>query len=61
MEEGGAASGGDIATATIPETTGDPLPVAYAVRALVVGSLIPPTGWFAGVKRRRGDGWLSSL
>ncbi len=37
------------------------LPVVYAVWALVVALLIPLTSWFAGVKRRRRDWWLSYL
>jgi len=37
------------------------LPVIYVIWACVVLALYPLCRWFAGVKRRRRDGWLSYL
>ena len=37
------------------------LPVVYLVWALVVVIMYPLCRWFAGVKRRRTDAWLSYL
>ncbi len=44
-----------------PTGWGFSLPVVYAVWAVVVALLIPLSSWFAGVKRRRRDWWLSYL
>ncbi len=44
-----------------PAGYGLPLPGVYAVWLLVVLSLYPLCRWFAGVKRRRSDWWLSYL
>ncbi len=44
-----------------PSQFGYPLWVAYAVWAAVVLSLYPLCRWFAGVKARRRDWWLSYL
>lgn len=44
-----------------PPGTGFGLPVVYAVWASVVGILYLPCKWFAGVKARRRDWWLSYL
>ncbi|HET6522020.1 MAG TPA: hypothetical protein VFG47_19690, partial [Geminicoccaceae bacterium] len=37
------------------------LPGVYLVWMIAVAMLYPPCRWFADVKRRRGDGWLSYL
>ena len=37
------------------------LGVTYAIWALVIAILIPLAHWFAGVKHRRRDWWLSYL
>ena len=44
-----------------PAGWGFALPVVYAVWALIVVSLYPLCRWFADVKRRRSDWWLSYL
>lgn len=44
-----------------PVPWGFSLGVTYAIWALVVAILIPLAHWFAGVKRRRRDWWLSYL
>ncbi len=44
-----------------PAGWGLPLPGVYAVWLLIVVSLYPLCRWFADVKRRRGDWWLSYL
>ena len=44
-----------------PAGYGLPPPGVYAVWLLVVVSLYPLCRWFAGVKRRRSDWWLSYL
>jgi uncharacterized membrane protein len=44
-----------------PVEYGYPLPVIYLVWILVVLCLYPPCRWFAGVKERRRDAWLSYL
>jgi hypothetical protein len=46
---------------TPPPGWGYPLPVVYLVWAIVVVSLYPLCRWFAGVKQRRTDAWLSYL
>jgi uncharacterized membrane protein len=45
----------------MPESWGYSLGVAYAVWILVVLALYPLCRWFAGVKARRRDAWLSYL
>jgi hypothetical protein len=35
------------------------LPVVYLIWASLVVALYPLCRWFAGLKRRRGDAWLS--
>jgi hypothetical protein len=37
------------------------LPVVYLACVLVVATLYPACRWFAAVKRRRSDWWLSYL
>lgn len=44
-----------------PEGFGYALPVVYAVWVAVILMLYPLCKWFAGVKRRRKDAWLSYL
>jgi uncharacterized membrane protein len=44
---------------TRPPGWGYSLPVVYLVWAVVVVALYPLCGWFAGLKRRRSDAWLS--
>ena len=44
---------------TPPPDWGYPLPIVYLVWAVVVLTLYPLCRWFAGVKRRRSDAWLS--
>jgi uncharacterized membrane protein len=44
---------------TPPPGWGYSLPVVYLVWAVVVLTLYPLCRWFAGLKQRRGDAWLS--
>jgi uncharacterized membrane protein len=44
-----------------PKDWGWSLPVVYGVWLLVLAMLVPLSRWFAGVKRRRRDWWLSYL
>jgi uncharacterized membrane protein len=44
-----------------PPGWGYSLPVVYLVWALVVAAMYPLCRWFAGVKQRRSDPWLSYL
>lgn len=44
-----------------PPGWGYPLPVVYAVWVLVVLATYPLCRWFAGLKQRRSDPWLSYL
>jgi uncharacterized membrane protein len=44
-----------------PPGWGFSLPVVYAIWALVVATMYVPSRWFAGVKARRRDAWLSYL
>jgi uncharacterized membrane protein len=44
---------------TPPPGWGYSLPVVYFIWAIVVISLYPVCSWFAGVRRRRSDWWLS--
>jgi uncharacterized membrane protein len=44
-----------------PKEYGFALPVVYLVWVAVVAALYPACRWFAGVKRRRRDVWLSYL
>jgi uncharacterized membrane protein len=46
---------------SIPEQWGFGLPVVYLAWLLVVATLYPACRWFAAVKRRRDDWWLSCL
>jgi len=46
---------------TAPPGWGYPLPIVYAIWIAVVVSLFPVCRWFAGVKQRRHDAWLSYL
>jgi uncharacterized membrane protein len=46
---------------SIPEQWGFGLPVVYLAWLLVVATLYPACRWFAAVKRRRDDWWLSYL
>jgi len=45
----------------VPQQWGFSLPVVYLAWILVVGTLYPACRWFAAVKRRRSDWWLSYL
>lgn len=53
--------GKELQGAGAPTGWGYTLPVVYGVWALVVALLIPLSNWFAAVKRRRRDWWLSYL
>jgi uncharacterized membrane protein len=44
---------------TAPPGWGYSLPVVYLAWALVVVAMYPLCGWFAALKARRGDAWLS--
>lgn len=44
---------------TAPPGWGYSLPVIYLVWAVVVLAMYPPCRWFAGVRQRRSDAWLS--
>jgi hypothetical protein len=44
-----------------PQRWGFGLPVVYLAWALAVATLYPACRWFAAVKRRRDDWWLSYL
>jgi hypothetical protein len=46
---------------SLPEGYGYGLGVVYAVTFAVVAGLYPPCRWYADVKRRRRDPWLSYL
>ncbi len=46
---------------TPPPGWGYSLPIVYLVWMIVVVSLYPVCRWFAGVRRRRSDAWLSYL
>lgn len=53
----------DLATFpfVLPPGWGFSLPVVYGIWVLVVVMLYPPCRWFAGVRQRRRDPWLSYL
>jgi uncharacterized membrane protein len=57
------ATGGpwEVRPETVPETYGVSLPVVYAIWVCVILVLYPACRWFAAVKRRRRDAWLSYL
>ena len=44
-----------------PPGWGYPLPVVYLIWILVVAALFPVCRWFAALRQRRGDVWLSYL
>lgn len=44
-----------------PPGFGVSLPVVYAVWVAIVAALVAPAAWFAALKRRRRDWWLSYL
>ncbi len=44
---------------TPPPGWGYPLPIIYLIWAIVVIALYPLCRWFAGLKQRRSDAWLS--
>jgi hypothetical protein len=44
---------------TPPPGWGYPLPIVYLVWMVVVVTLYPLCRWFAGVRQRRSDAWLS--
>ncbi|MGH7527631.1 MAG: hypothetical protein ACREMX_13110 [Gemmatimonadales bacterium] len=46
---------------SLPDGYGYRLPVVYAVTLAVVALLYPACRWFAELKRRRRDVWLSYL
>jgi uncharacterized membrane protein len=56
---GTALLGGDFMQ--VPQQWGFGLPFVYLAWALVVATLYPACRWFAAVKRRRDDWWLSYL
>jgi uncharacterized membrane protein len=56
-----AAGPWEVRPQEVPGGYGLGLPLVYLVWAGVVLALYPPCRWFAGVKRRRRDGWLSYL
>jgi uncharacterized membrane protein len=45
----------------VPQQWGFSLPIVYLAWILVVATLYPACRWFAAVKRRRSDWWLSYL
>ena len=45
----------------LPQQWGFGLPVVYLAWALAIATLYPACRWFAALKRRRGDWWLSYL
>jgi hypothetical protein len=47
--------------AQVPDNYGHGLPFVYLMWLLAVAILYYPCQWFAGVKRRRKDWWLSYL
>jgi hypothetical protein len=49
------------AQAVPPEGLGVSLPATYAAWTLIMAALYPACRWFAGVKQRRRDWWLSYL
>jgi uncharacterized membrane protein len=57
------AAGGpwEVRPENVPESYGVSLPVVYAIWVGVVLVLYPACRWFANVKRRRRDAWLSYL
>lgn len=62
----GYASGFGVALLTadfmlVPERWGFGLPGVYLAWVLVVATLYPACRWFAALKRRREDWWLSYL
>jgi len=59
MGFGTALLGDDIMR--VPQQWGFGLPVVYLAWLLVVATLYPACRWFAAVKRRRDDWWLSYL
>ena len=59
MGYGTALLSGDIMN--VPQQWGFALPVVYLTWALAVATLYPACRWFAAVKRRRDDWWLSYL
>jgi hypothetical protein len=44
---------------TSPPGWGYPLPIIYLIWAVVVLTLYPLCRWFAGLRQRRSDAWLS--
>lgn len=56
-----AAGPWDVKPGEIPESYGVGLPVVYLIWIGVVLILYLPCRWFAAVKQRRRDGWLSYL
>lgn len=52
---------GGLPIVSVPAGYGLGLPGAYLVWLLALALLYPPCRWFAGLKRRRGDWWLSYL
>jgi hypothetical protein len=56
----GTALLGDDPT-QVPQQWGFGLPVVYLASALAIATLYPACRWFAAVKRRRDDWWLSYM
>ncbi len=59
MGYGTALLGGDVMK--VPQQWGFALPVVYLAWALALATLYPACRWFAALKRRRDDWWLSYL
>jgi uncharacterized membrane protein len=51
----------EVRSDAVPRSYGLSLPMVYYLWIVVVLILYPPCHWFAGVKRRRRDAWLSYL
>jgi uncharacterized membrane protein len=61
LYQGGDSSFLNLDTAAFPKWYGVGLPGVYLVWAIVVAILYLPCRWFAGVKSRRSDWWLSYM
>jgi uncharacterized membrane protein len=54
-----AAGPWELDPSTVPASYGVNLPMVYAIWIVVIFLLYPPCHWFAGVKRRRHNVWLT--
>jgi hypothetical protein len=61
MYQGGDASFLNLNTEAFPKWYGVGLPGVYLAWAIVIAILYVPCKWFAGVKSRRRDWWLSYI